>query len=90
MTKRGDTQKGRNIILRALELEPRNPSIVYQAAVIANVAGAEDEAIARLTQALRLGYNPADVERDPEFANLRKRGTLQKVLEDFRSSSPKT
>jgi serine/threonine-protein kinase len=90
LAKRGDVQRARSVVLRALELEPSNPSFVYQAAVIANVAGSEDEALARLRQALRLGYPAGDVERDPEFANLRKRGTLQGVLKEFRSNSQKT
>ena len=80
LAKRGQEDEGRAALLRALELEPRNPFFIYEAAVIANLSGSQSETVARLQQALRLGYNPSDVERDPEFANLLKTGTLQAVI----------
>jgi serine/threonine-protein kinase len=85
LAKLGRHQEARNSILRALELEPRDPAHVYEAAVVANIAGAEDEAIARIDQAIRLGFNPADVQRDPEFENLRRSGKLRAVLQQFHS-----
>jgi eukaryotic-like serine/threonine-protein kinase len=78
--KLGDAKRARSSILRALELEPQNASHAYEAAVIANVSGLEEEVLARLEQALRLGFNPDDVVADPEFANLRKNGKLATVI----------
>jgi serine/threonine-protein kinase len=89
LAKLGRHREARAAILRALELEPRDPTRVYEAAVIANLAGSEDDALARLEQAMRLGFNPNDVERDPEVANLMKNGRLQKIVQDFRTSSTK-
>ena len=80
LAKLGRHAEARNSIIRALELEPRNATHVYEAAVVANLAGAPDDAIARLEQAVRLGYNPADIARDPEFANLRKSGRLDAIV----------
>jgi hypothetical protein len=48
--------------------------------LIANIAGAPDESLARLEQAVRLGFNADDVRRDPEFANLLKDGRLQSIV----------
>lgn len=85
LAKLGRVREARTGILRALELAPSDPAYVYEAAVIANIAGQEDEAVLRLEQAIRLGFNPDDAMRDPEFANLRKSGRLQAVIQANRS-----
>jgi serine/threonine-protein kinase len=86
LAKLGRQTEARAAILRALELEPQYASNAYEAAVIANIGGSVDEAAARLEQALRLGSNPDDMMRDPEFANLRKSGRLQAIIAGNRSS----
>jgi tetratricopeptide (TPR) repeat protein len=86
LAKIGRTRDARSSVLRALELQPQNSSAVYEAAVIANIAGDEDETTARLEQTLRLGYNANDAMRDPEFANLRKNGKLQSMIAASRST----
>jgi len=87
LAKLGRHAAGRSAILRALELEPQNAANIYEAAVIANVAGAEDEAVARLEQAVRLGARAEDLRRDPEFANFAKTGRLQAIISGARSSA---
>ncbi|HYH07782.1 MAG TPA: protein kinase [Thermoanaerobaculia bacterium] len=74
-------REARAAILRALELKPSDSSIVYEAAVIANVGGDEEEALARIEQAVRLKHPLSDFLRDPEFANLRKSGSLQAAIQ---------
>jgi tetratricopeptide (TPR) repeat protein len=86
LAKLGRNGAARSAILRALEIEPQHWPNVYEAAVIANIAGAEDEAVARLQQAIRLGANVEDIKRDPEFANLAKTGRLQAIIAGARSS----
>jgi Flp pilus assembly protein TadD/TolB-like protein/tRNA A-37 threonylcarbamoyl transferase component Bud32 len=86
LAKLGRVPEARTAIIRALELEPQYASNAYEAAVIANIAGAEDDAIARIEQALRLRYNVDNLMRDPEFANLKKSGRLQAIISGFRSS----
>ncbi len=86
MGKLGRHREAHTSILRALELEPQYASNAYEAAVIANLSGSEEDAVARLEQALRLGYHEGDMMRDPEFANLRKSGRLQAVIAGNRSS----
>ncbi len=86
LAKLGRQREARTAILRALELEPQLASNVYEAAVIASLGGSDDDAVARLEQALRLGYNPDDMMRDPELANLRKSGRLQAIIAGNRST----
>jgi serine/threonine-protein kinase len=87
LAKTGRIAEARQAIIRALELEPQYASNAYEAAVIANIDDAEDEAAARIEQALRLGYNADNILRDPEFANLKKSGRLQAIISGFRSKS---
>jgi serine/threonine-protein kinase len=87
LAKLGRTREARSSILRALELEPQHSANAYEAAVIANISGSNDEVATRLEQALRLGYRPDDILRDPEFANLKKSGRLQAIIAGYRSSS---
>ena len=89
LAKLGREREARASILRALEIEPQHASNVYEAATIANIGGSEDDALARIEQALRLGYNADDMLRDPELANLKKNGRLQAVIAEHRSSSAK-
>ena len=86
LAKLGRHREARAAILRALELEPKYASNAYEAAVIANITAAEEEVSLRLEQALRLGYNPENILRDPEFANLKKSGRLQAIIEGNRST----
>lgn len=88
LAKVGDPQNARAESLRALELDPKNAPLVYEAAVVANIANSQDEAAARLEQVLRLGHNPDDIRRDPEFANFVKSGRLDAIIQSFRSSTP--
>ncbi|HEU4889750.1 MAG TPA: tetratricopeptide repeat protein, partial [Thermoanaerobaculia bacterium] len=87
LAKIGREREARASILRALELEPKDPTLAYEAALVANLSGSEEEAATRLAQSLRLGFSPSDVEHDPEFANMRKSGTLDAIVRDFRSSA---
>ena len=86
LAKLGRHREARSSIVRALELDPQYASAAYEAAVIANIGGSSEETASRLEQALRLGYNPDDMLRDPEFANLRKSGRLQSIIAEFRST----
>ncbi|HEX8253755.1 MAG TPA: protein kinase [Thermoanaerobaculia bacterium] len=86
LAKLGRQQPARAAILRALELEPKNAQSAYEAAVIALVGGADDEAASRIEQALRLGASAEDFRRDPEFAKLVKTGRLEAIIAGARSS----
>ncbi len=55
----------------ALESDPTNANVLYQAAILANLRGDHDAAIGWLKRAITSGYSRSDAARDPEFANLR-------------------
>ncbi|MDQ3281421.1 MAG: protein kinase [Acidobacteriota bacterium] len=86
LAKLNRVREARASMMRALELEPRDASTIYEAAVVANIAGDDDEALARIEQAIRFGANPSDFDHDPEFANLRKDGRLAAVVHSPRAS----
>ena len=87
LAKLGRQREARVAILRALELEPQYPQNAYEAAVIAHIGGDDEEAAARIEQALRFGYSADDLLRDPEFAQLKKSGRLDAIVLGFRSKS---
>jgi serine/threonine protein kinase/Flp pilus assembly protein TadD len=60
-----------NEIRRALELDPTNAQILYNAAVVAMLRGNHDSAVSWLERAIATGYPAAEAARDPEFAPLR-------------------
>jgi len=55
----------------ALKLEPTNPDVLYQSAVVALLRHDRDGAAAWLRRATDAGYSPKLVLRDPELAELR-------------------
>ncbi|HYR27211.1 MAG TPA: tetratricopeptide repeat protein, partial [Thermoanaerobaculia bacterium] len=58
-------------IRRALELDPTNAQILYNAAVIAALRGNSDSAVSWLERAIGAGYPAAEAAHDPELAPLR-------------------
>ncbi|HYM61970.1 MAG TPA: tetratricopeptide repeat protein [Thermoanaerobaculia bacterium] len=81
LAKRGKAEHAKKESAEALRLEPANPGFLYLSAVVANTNGDTSLALQQIDNAVRHGYNAADIERDPEFTNLRKNGTLAAVLQ---------
>jgi tetratricopeptide (TPR) repeat protein len=71
----------------ALQADPTKTSYAYQAAIVANARGDAKETAAHLRKAIELGYNAGDLQRDPEFANLRKSDIFQQILQQTTSVS---
>jgi serine/threonine protein kinase/tetratricopeptide (TPR) repeat protein len=80
LAKKGDFRQANAEISTALQTDPTNPSYLFKAAMIANLEGKGDRALSLLENALVQGYSRAEVEREREFENLRKDGSLQKIL----------
>lgn len=80
LAKTGDRKGAQEHIARALQLQPDDPSRMYQAARVANLAGRQQEAISMLRKALAKGYQRYEVDHDPEFAALRKTAQFQTAL----------
>ena len=81
LAKRGNTKRADEEIRAALSGDPTNPSYTFKAAMIANLEGHPDSALALLQNALAQGYSRAEVEHEQEFANLRQDGRLQQLLQ---------
>jgi len=76
----GQFSQAKQHIKRALDLEPENPTRMYQAARVANMGGNSDEALFWLRRALEAGAERYEIERDPEFANLRASETFRTLV----------
>ncbi|MDQ5870926.1 MAG: tetratricopeptide repeat protein, partial [Acidobacteriota bacterium] len=83
--KLGKTERARLHILRALAIEPANPDHLLYAGIVAEVAGKSDEAIDWIRKAVEAGLGTAQVEREPELANLRKVPGLRQALATAKS-----
>ena len=71
LAKRGDAAAASAELKLALQSDPTNGSVLYQAAVVTNIRGDHDEALAWLGRAIASGRSPSEAARDPELSNLR-------------------
>jgi tetratricopeptide (TPR) repeat protein len=71
LAKSGRMAEAREHMKRALEIDPQNPTRMYQAARVANASQNPDEAITWLHRAIAAGYQLFELDRDPEFGALR-------------------
>jgi serine/threonine protein kinase/tetratricopeptide (TPR) repeat protein len=71
LAKRGANSDAAAEIKRSLATDPTNRMVLYKAAVVANIAGNDAQAVSWLTKAIAAGYDRAESQRDPEFALLR-------------------
>jgi len=78
--KRGETDAAQSQLRLALKLDPTNPVVLYQAAIVANIRGDRDGALTWLQRSIASGRAAADVAHDPEMANLRTDPRFQKAL----------
>jgi Flp pilus assembly protein TadD len=67
-------------IERAVTLEPRNTTLMYQQAVVHALVGDFEQAIHHLTRALSHGYSRPDAEHDPDLDTLRDRPEFQSLF----------
>jgi|SRR5271165_1360798 len=83
LVKSGDT-KTALAELRPLELQagPTLPTF-YRAAVVYELAGQRENALASLQKALERGYAISEIENEPEFVNLRRDARYQRLLLKF-------
>jgi eukaryotic-like serine/threonine-protein kinase len=68
--KKGDKTRAADFIRRARSIDPSDGSIVYAQAVVAWLAGDQQEALPALQEALAKGYPAQFVRSDPELAKL--------------------
>ena len=65
---------------QALDLDPKEPSILLDAAVVAALAGQTAEAIGLLRRAVQAGYCRDIIARQPEFERFRKEPGFQAIV----------
>ncbi|MGZ5494619.1 MAG: tetratricopeptide repeat protein, partial [Thermoanaerobaculia bacterium] len=68
-------------ITTALKLDPTNPNVLYQAAVVAYLRGNGDAAMQWLQRAVAAGYPAMDAARDPEFSAIRHDAAFRSATE---------
>jgi Flp pilus assembly protein TadD len=85
MAKSGRAQDGSVEIRRALELDPTNASVLYNAAVIAVIRGNLDSALSWVESAVASGYSPAELETDPELTALRTLPAFKRAVQSPQS-----
>ncbi|MDQ5858456.1 MAG: tetratricopeptide repeat protein, partial [Acidobacteriota bacterium] len=72
---------------KALEIEPRNPDHFLYAAIVANLAGRSSDAIVWIRRGVAAGLGVAQIEKDPEFANLRTLPAFREALGPSRKAA---
>ncbi len=61
----------RTEMARATMIDPRNPDVLYHAALIAQLHGEHDAAIDSLARAVSAGFSATMLQQDPEFISIR-------------------
>jgi serine/threonine-protein kinase len=69
--KLGHAAEAERYIVRATEIEPRNPDVLYAAAVVHALGNRREKAIGALQHAIEAGYSGVRAGRDPDLAGLR-------------------
>jgi serine/threonine protein kinase/tetratricopeptide (TPR) repeat protein len=72
LAKNGNLDEAQTEIRRALESNPTNANVLYQASVVAALRGSSDSAISWLERSIAAGYPADDAARDPVLASLRE------------------
>ncbi|MCA1581510.1 MAG: protein kinase [Acidobacteria bacterium] len=80
LAKSGRTREAGLDLKAALGIAPRDPDVMYDAAVVAAVSGERAAAIEWLRRAIDAGYGTAHIAREPEFAELRALPEFQKLI----------
>jgi Flp pilus assembly protein TadD/TolB-like protein len=77
LAKTGHLREADESSRKSLDLEGKNPEILYNAGIVSDLLGKREEAADRLRRALAAGYPRAFIEHEPEIANLRSSGMLK-------------
>jgi tetratricopeptide (TPR) repeat protein len=65
----------------ASELQPDNPKILLVNAAVNCIIGRDDDSLAWLDRAVKMGISRAEIDLVPEFARLRENPRFQRILD---------
>ena len=77
--KLGDHARAKKHMSRAVTLDS-DPQRIYQAGLVAALAGEQESAMKLMKRAFEAGYPPTEAERDPELTELRKVRQFEDIL----------
>ena len=81
--KKGDAGQATDFIHRALTITPGNVNLLYKEALVEDLGGHADQAVATLKQVFMAGYPPDSAIADPELANLQGRPDFQALIKQY-------
>lgn len=80
LAKNGQTAEAQTEIGRALEADPTDAVVLYQAAIVSALRGSPESAVSWLERAVANGYPAADAQKDPVFAAIRDLPSFRNAL----------
>lgn len=81
--KKGDPNRGMDFIKRARGIDKKDVSLIYNQAIVENLANRQSEALRTLREALGKGYPAKEAELDPELANLQNQSEFRAMIKQF-------
>jgi serine/threonine-protein kinase len=78
--KSGQLEQALVALRRAQALAPEDVNVIFQAAIVFNLAGQPDRSLALLKKAVEQGYSKTEIRNHPEFQVLRVRPEFQKFV----------
>ncbi|MDD5541920.1 MAG: protein kinase [Acidobacteriia bacterium] len=82
LVKTGNLVAAEDHAQKALSLEPRNPELLYNAALVANIGHKTRDALSWIQLAVQNGYSTAFCVRDPELENLRNEEAFKRAVQE--------
>lgn len=71
LAKSGDAAAALAAARKAESAAPKDPAVLFDAAIVSEIAGRREDALKYLERALRAGYSKDEIQRDPELKRLR-------------------
>jgi len=81
LARTGKIAAAREEMHKATELAAQNPQVMYNAAIVAHIAGEKAEGLAWIARAAAAGFGADQIRREPEFADLRKEKAFEETLQ---------
>jgi tetratricopeptide (TPR) repeat protein len=87
LAKTGLPNEARDHAEKALAIAPENPEFLYNAAIVAHLAGRHEDTLKWIRSAAERGYGRALIAREPEFSSLRNNPVFRELVKPVATSS---